>query len=222
MEIDKIKELYRDIPATELNERERCLVALLSTTSTDFWDLPTGRFRLLQFSVSDFSELEENLRFIIPDIVRHDAEKQLVIEKYTGNNLSKSELSDSLQVLSQDMGEKIQYYIGSFVLNDELPDTYEEELRFFSQNSRFSEFTISQGLNLVDSLLLDKIKDDLLQSPEDQELVRALYKTHGNQAAAAKILYVHRNTLLNKMKKYEHKYGLQLSGSDLVLAFNLL
>lgn len=222
MEIEKIKELYHNIPEADLTARERTLMALLSTHSKDFSYLPLGRFRVLQFSVVDFTELVEHLRFILPDVINHDTEKQIVIEKHTGHNLSKSELADSFQALSQDIGHKIESYIGNFTLRDELSDVYAEEARFFTKRTSFSEFTIAQGLNQVESLLLDKFRQEFLKSPEDKRLVQALYRTQGNQAAAAKLLYVHRNTLLNKIKKYEQKYGLQLTGSDLVLAYNLM
>ncbi|MFD2253530.1 helix-turn-helix domain-containing protein [Lactococcus formosensis subsp. bovis] len=222
MEIEKIKKLYRNVEEAELNQRERTLIALLSEQTTDFSSLPLGRFRILQFAVADFSELVENIKFILPDVIRENAEKQFVIEEYTGNNLSKSELTDSLKVLSQDMGEKLQYYLGSFVSNEELEKVYQEETQFFQQKASFSESILAQGLMHVESLLLNDVRQELLQSPEDKELVRALYTTYGNQAAAAKLLYVHRNTLLNKVKKYEQKYGLQLVGSDLVLAFSLI
>ena len=222
MEIEKIKKLYRNVEEAELNQRERTLIALLSEQTTDFSSLPLGRFRILQFTVADFSELVENIKFILPDVIRENAEKQFVIEEYTGNNLSKTELTDSLKVLSQDMGEKLQYYLGSFVSNEELEQVYQEETQFFQQKASFSESILAQGLMHVESLLLNDVRQELLQSPEDKELVRALYTTYGNQAAAAKLLYVHRNTLLNKVKKYEQKYGLQLVGSDLVLAFSLI
>lgn len=222
MEIEKIKKLYRNVEEAELNQRERTLIALLSEQTTDFSSLPIGRFRILQFAVADFSELVENIKFILPDVIRENAEKQFVIEEYTGNNLSKSELTDSLKVLSQDMGEKLQYYLGSFVSKEQLEQVYQEETQFFQQKASFSESILAQGLMHVESLLLNDVRQELLQSPEDKELVRALYTTYGNQAAAAKLLYVHRNTLLNKVKKYEQKYGLQLVGSDLVLAFSLI
>ncbi len=222
MEIEKIKKLYRNVEKAELNQRERTLIALLSEQTTDFSSLPIGRFRILQFAVADFSELVENIKFILPDVIRENAEKQFVIEEYTGNNLSKSELTDSLKVLSQDMGEKLQYYLGSFVSKEQLEQVYQEEIQFFQQKASFSESILAQGLMHVESLLLNDVRQELLQSPEDKELVRALYTTYGNQAAAAKLLYVHRNTLLNKVKKYEQKYGLQLVGSDLVLAFSLI
>ena len=199
----------------ELNQRERTLIALLSEQTTDFSSLPIGRFRILQFAVADFSELVENIKFILPDVIRENAEKQFVIEEYTGNNLSKSELTDSLKVLSQDMGEKLQYYLGSFVSKEQLEQVYQEETQFFQQKASFSESILAQGLMHVESLLLNDVRQELLQSPEDKELVRALYTTYGNQAAAAKLLYVHRNTLLNKVKKYEQKYGLQLVGSEI-------
>ncbi len=222
MEIEKIKELYRHVEETELNPRERTLMAILSEQTTDFSSLPLGRFRILQFAVADFSELVENIKFILPDVIRENTEKQFVIEKYTGNNLSKSELADSLKVLSQDMGETLQHYIGSFAFKEELVQVYQEEAEFFQKKASFSESVLAQGLDHVDSLLLSNLRQILLQSPEDKELVRALYNTDGNQAAAAKLLYVHRNTLLNKVKKFEEKYGLQLVGSDLVLAFSLI
>lgn len=223
MQLDKIRKIYENVNPEDLTEREKKLTALIYAdrpVSTE--QLPHGRYRILQFSGTDFPELEQTLKLLLPDFVSSDSDKKIVIERFSNDNPTKSELFDIFQTLSQDMGEKIEAYIGMFVDQTELAEVYAQEAQIFSTQKSFSEYVLNESLLHFDHEILKKIRSNLLSNPEDQQLVTALYKTDGNQSQAAKILYVHRNTLLNKIKKYEQKYGLQLSGSDLVLAYNLL
>ncbi len=222
--IQAIQKIYENVTSKDLTAREKRLTELLFSDRTvkKFNDLPNGKYRILQFVTENFAELSNTLELLLPDFVKSDKSEHLVIERFSGENLTKSELFEVLQILSQDTGEEISAYIGLFSEKSELNEIYKEELLAFKKNQTFSEFIISGALVNTDSLILAKIRKDLLDNPEEQKLVKALYRTSGNQAQAAKVLYVHRNTLLNKIKKYEQKYGLQLTGSDLVLAYNLL
>ncbi|MFC4652831.1 helix-turn-helix domain-containing protein [Lactococcus nasutitermitis] len=221
--LEKIRKLYENVAISELTEREKRLKKLLSAENHDnFSALPAGSYRILQFENSNFPELRNTLELLLPDFVTANKEEKYVVERFSGDNLTKSELFDVLQTLSQDMAQEISAYIGFFVEKSELNKMYQEERKAFSKKQTFSEFIIAQSLEKNESTILQKIRSALLADSENIELVRALYQTNGNQAQAAKILYVHRNTLLNKIKKYEQKYSLQLIGSDLILAYNLL
>ncbi|MGY3735248.1 helix-turn-helix domain-containing protein [Lactococcus taiwanensis] len=223
MELEKIKKLYENVDPNQLTAREKLLTALLFTddvVSTD--KLPNGRYRMLQFSSNDFLELESTLKLLLPDFVKSNAQEQYVIEAFSTDSPTKSELFDIFQTLAQDRGEEVSLYIGRFVDKNKLSATYSIEREIFQSHKGFSEYILSESLTHFDFPMLEEIRQELLANGDDQTLVRTLYKTGGNQTQAAKALYIHRNTLINKVKKYEQKYGLQLTGSDLVLAFNLL
>ncbi|WP_374284577.1 helix-turn-helix domain-containing protein [Lactococcus sp.] len=223
--IQKIRSLYQDVDISSLSSREKALLLLLNDEENeklDFSSLSNGKYRILQFKTPNFDDLASTLKLLLPDIALVITDKKLVVEKFSADNLTKSELFDVLQTLSQDTGEQISAFIGLFTELSELNACFEEERLAFSQDKTFSEMIFSHLLKTEKSLALTRIREELLVSPDDQKLVRSLYQTAGNQAKAAKILFVHRNTLLNKIKKYEQKYGLQLVGSDLVLAYHLL
>jgi DNA-binding PucR family transcriptional regulator len=223
MELEKIRKLYENVDKNELTARERQLYHLIFTdSSVSKQNLADGKYRILQFSNADFSELESTLKLLLPDFAAADAAKKIVYERFSNDNPTKSELFDIFQTLSQDMGEEISAYVGMFVEKNQLQETYTAEAKIFRTQKSFSEYMLNRSLKVFDNKMLITIQKNLQENKEDQELVKALYSTQGNQSQAAKNLYVHRNTLLNKIKKYEQKYGLQLVGSDLVLAFNLL
>lgn len=223
-ELEKIKKIYEHVSQDDLTEREKQIIAYLrlDQKNTSFETLAAGRYRILQFKTENFTELSKTLKLLLPDFVKADQAEHLVIERFSKENLTKSELFDVFQTLSQDTGEAISAYIGLFTDQIELDEVYREEKAAFENGQSLSEFILSRALENEKSLILMRIRKQLQTHPEDQKLIDALYQTSGNQARAAKLLYVHRNTLLNKIKKYEQRYGLQLLGSDLVLAYNLL
>ncbi|RZI48533.1 helix-turn-helix domain-containing protein [Lactococcus kimchii] len=223
MELEKIRKIYENVPFESLTQREKMLTDLLFTDrALNTEQLPNGRYRILQFSGNNFAELENTLKLLLPDFVRSNLDQQTVIESFSAESPTKSELFDIFQTLAQDMGEPVVAYIGRFVDKNQLAQNYAEEVKIFERQQTFSEYILSESLQLTKHTILQEIRKKLLENPDDQKLVKALYATNGNQSQAAKNLYVHRNTLINKIKKYEQKYGLQLIGSDLVLAYNLL
>ncbi|WP_332374038.1 helix-turn-helix domain-containing protein [Lactococcus cremoris] len=223
MELEKIRKIYEKVDPSQLTEREKLLTELIFTDrKLSIDNLPNGRYRILQFSGNNFEELENTLKLLLPDFVKSLREQKIVIEFFSSDSPTTSELFDIFQTLSQDMGEEVTAYIGRFVDKNRLSEVYAEESKIFENQSTFSEYILSESLNLLENNILHEIRKELLENPEDQKLVKAMYKASANQTKAAKLLYVHRNTLINKIKKYEQKYGLQLSGSDLTLAYNLL
>lgn len=223
MELEKIRKIYEKVDPSQLTEREKLLTELIFTDrKLSIDNLPNGRYRILQFSGNNFEELENTLKLLLPDFVKSLREQKIVIEFFSSDSPTTSELFDIFQTLSQDMGEEVTAYVGRFVDKNRLSEVYAEESKIFENQSTFSEYILSESLNLLGNNILHEIRKELLENPEDQKLVKAMYKASANQTKAAKLLYVHRNTLINKIKKYEQKYGLQLSGSDLTLAYNLL
>ena len=215
------------IAKNELTQREISLFndVLFQAKTLDFDRLPHGTYRVIQFKSQGFSEIAENLSLIFPGIVKV---KQITptygiaIEKMSAERLSEGEIKQVLGTLTQDLGVKCDYYLGLFADQTELSTLYPTEQNNFDHGLSFSESLIKAGLGQVTSPPLNKIKQGLLTDVEAQDLITQLYQHDGNQLKTAKAMYIHRNTLTQKIKKFERQYGLTLSGSDLVLLYSLI
>ena len=215
------------IAKNELTQREISLFndVLFQAKTLDFDRLPHGTYRVIQFKSQGFSEIAENLSLIFPGIVKV---KQITptygiaIEKMPAERLSEGEIKQVLGTLTQDLGGKCDYYLGLFADQTELSTLYPTEQNNFDHGLSFSESLIKAGLGQVTSPPLNKIKQGLLTDVEAQDLITQLYQHDGNQLKTAKAMYIHRNTLTQKIKKFERQYGLTLSGSDLVLLYSLI
>lgn len=215
------------IEKSELTTRELELFTevLFSNKESAFDTLPSGSYRIIQFKTADFDLIAEQLSLIFPNIVKikkQSSDYGIAIEQLAMDRLYDSEMKQTLMTFCQDLGVVCTYYIGLFSDQAELHDIYQTEKRNFDQGLSFSEALIKEGLHQVTNRQLSKIKQSLLLDLEAQELIQHLYQNDGNQLQTAKTMFIHRNTLTQKMKKFEAKYGLSLTGSDLVLLYSLM
>jgi len=216
MNIEKIQEIYGNVPVADLTEREKVLVQLLFPEDP-FANLPNGVYRALQFG----ENLPEGLSLLLPELIILN--EKLAVEKFTEHSLGRLELLAVLETLSLDMAQPILAYVGDFADKNELAtQLFLEEQRVFAAGQSLADYSIAQGLKNLDSRLLTQLKNKLSQDIDSQKLVKALYENKENHQQAAKALFFHRNSLINKIKRYEEKYGLELRGSDLVLAYHLI
>ncbi len=219
------EQYYVDKNALTSRELKLFTDVLFSSEARAFDTLPSGSYRIIQFKTGDFDLIAEQLSLIFPNIVKikkQTSDYGVAIEQLAMDRLYDSEMKQSLMTFCQDLGVACTYYIGLFSDQAELHDIYQTEKRTFDQGLSFSEALIKEGLHQVTNRQLSKIKQNLLLDLEAQELIQHLYQNDGNQLQTAKSLFVHRNTLTQKMKKFEAKYGLSLTGSDLVLLYSLI
>jgi DNA-binding protein Fis len=198
---------------------------LFPEMTTSFNQLTSGTYRLIQLKSDNFDEIAENLSLILPEIVRVKKtalDEGFAVGKMSADRLSESEIKNVLGTLAQDLGVRCDYYLGLFADKTELDALYQTEKRNFEQGLTFSEALIKTGLDTIASAPLTKIKQKLLTDFEAQDLICHLYKNDGNQLKTAKAMYIHRNTLTQKIKKFEKQYDLTLVGSDLVLLYSLI
>ncbi|MCJ1988616.1 helix-turn-helix domain-containing protein [Lactococcus carnosus] len=212
---------------TDLTPREISLfnTVLFATKEMRFDQLSAGVYRLIQLKSDSFDEISEHLSLIFPTIIT--VEKQasdygVAIEKLSPDCLYESEMKQTLATLFQDLGVDGTYYLGMFYDQAVLADRYQLEKSNFEQGLTFSEALIKAGIKQVSSHPLSIIKQRLLTDSEAQELIKKLYQNDSNQLQTAKAMFIHRNTLTQKMKKFERQYGLTLTGSDLVLLYSLI
>ncbi|WP_334330390.1 helix-turn-helix domain-containing protein [Companilactobacillus sp. HBUAS59699] len=145
--------------------------------------------------------------------------------------LENNELTTMVQLIDEDFGTKSQVYIGqTWMLNEELPKIFELEKQIFNQNdgtavSNLSTDVISFMFNqsLASEKLFVVLKNTITSNSEYISMIRSLYLNQNNIAKTSKDLYVHRNTLLYRIEKFNRETGLNLkSMDDLVLCHLLL
>ena len=150
--------------------------------------LTNGRYRILQFSGNNFEELENTLKLLLPDFVKSIGEEKIVIEAFSTDSPTNSELFDIFQTLSQDMGEEVTAYVGRFVEKNKLSEVYSEEYKIFESQQTFSEYILSESLNLSENRILQEIRKELLENPEVKIAVYAEEKRRVQELKDAKIL----------------------------------
>ena len=166
MELEKIRKIYEKVDPSQLTEREKLLTELIFTDrKLSIDNLPNGRYRILQFSGNNFEELENTLKLLLPDFVKSLREQKIVIEFFSSDSPTTSELFDIFQTLSQDMGEEVTAYVGRFVDKNRLSEVYAEESKIFENQSTFSEYILSEILNLLENNILNEIRKELLENP---------------------------------------------------------
>ena len=166
MELEKIRKIYEKVDPSQLTEREKLLTELIFTDrKLSIDNLPNGRYRILQFSGNNFEELENTLKLLLPDFVKSLREQKIVIEFFSSDSPTTSELFDIFQTLSQDMGEEVTAYVGRFVDKNRLSEVYAEESKIFENQFSLREYILSEILNLLENNILHEIRKELLENP---------------------------------------------------------
>ncbi|KZU57781.1 helix-turn-helix domain-containing protein [Lactiplantibacillus plantarum] len=102
--------------------------------------------------------------------------------------------------------------------SQDLPTTFALEQQLFSQNQQDTIVTLSSSLLpfLVNQHQpeLQALRNSLSLDSDNKQLIRALYHTQGNVRQAASKLFLHRNTLLYRIEKFERCNGLNLKNMD--------
>lgn len=139
----------------------------------------------------------------------------ILIEKKFLENYSISELFGIFQALDSDFDLYSRLFIGNFYEpNNYLATNFQAERAIFLQqklrNKAKKEFTLSNSA--VDYLLADSIREMPLFKNlyeiwfSDKELVtllKGLWQAQGNISAAAKALFIHRNTIKYRIDKFQ-------------------
>ena len=222
---DDGEQYYVEKSALTIRELKLFTDVMFSSKESAFDSLPSGSYRIIQFQTADFDLIAEQLPLIFPNLVKikkQTSDYGIAIEQLAKDRLYDVEMKQILATFFQDLDVTCHYYIGLFSDQAELSDIYKTEKRNFDQGLSFSEALIKAGLHQVKNRQLSKIRQSVLLDLEAQELIQQLYQNDGNQLRTAKTMFIHRNTLTQKMKKFEAKYGLSLTGSDLVLLYSLI
>jgi len=141
--------------------------------------------------------------------------------------LTQPDLTGLLDLLDNDFYTSTHLLIGSWHTDaTTLPATYTFEEKLFLQDHKQAVSTVSgcllPYLAQAHRSELDVLNNDLLMDPDNQQLITALYQTQGNVRQAAAHLFLHRNTLLYRIDKFERCSGFNLKEmADLVYCYLL-
>ncbi len=229
-----------DLAPRELALLELLTKAPVTPTQTDHWTnfllgkthtAPTcsaTRFQLIHFQVrfTDDNQTHPDWLAALGDLfndVGHAAftnDHQGYLMLTTPLSLDdQADLKGLLALLDNDFYTNTHILIGSH--HDDLsalPAAFALERQLFERQHHQPVTTLSTSL--LPYLLtahrqeLDVLTNDFLSAPDNQQLITALYHTQGNVRQAAAHLFIHRNTLLYRIDKFERTSGFNLKAMD--------
>lgn len=234
------------------SDRERALLTLLkpapTPTVTDHWSaflLGTSlhapqtqahQFQLIHFRVR-FTDATPNHSQWLTAL--GDLFEDRVHAAFTTNNQgyfllttpvslrTQPDLAALLTLLDDDFSTNTRIFLGSRQSTvADLPTAYQFEQQLFAQNQQTTVMTLSSGLMLYLAAqhrqTLSGLATKTLMAPDNRALITALYQTQGNVKQAAERLFLHRNTLLYRIEKFERASGLDLKNMDDLVCSYLL
>ena len=146
------------------------------------------------------------------------------------NNKDRVEINNFVDMFNEDAGIKSLFFEGFLVKNTNLNhfvkflDTFFNYFDFHNSYSKVSDLIFmvndkKEELLVVKEALLDKYLND----NEFSNMLKALFKNNLNVSKAANDLYMHRNTLNNKLNSFEDETTLSIQNFiDAVSLYELL
>ncbi|GEK92134.1 helix-turn-helix domain-containing protein [Alkalibacterium kapii] len=157
-----------------------------------------------------------------------------IIQGHNTKALTQTELYGMLKTLEDDFSIRTNAYIGQFWQPDSaLKAILREERQIFQEEYDHLDYRINSLSDvalkyftkeaLAQSMIIDAMKEKILEQPDWKELIFALWENQGNISVAAKQLFVHRNTLQYRIDRFYESTGLSLKDmNDLLLSYLLV
>lgn len=241
---------YLLIDAASVTDRERALLTLLQVhdeTPADAWtDFLLGQTtKAPSTTVTTPQLLHFNVRFT-DDGVSHanwlralcnlfessihaafiDAHKGYVLLKQRLTDDQVGELTDMLGLIDNDFYSNTRLFVGSTHTLAHLPEAFTLEQQLFASAGSKAVQTLAGSLLPFlageQRTLLAPLSTAILPDADSRQLITALYQTQGNVRQAAEHLFVHRNTLLYRIEKFEERSGFNLKHMDDLVCCYLL
>lgn len=192
-----------------------------------------GEYRIIQVQMKYLEEsqkeniLKEILE-IFPNCVDSFFYQQflLIIEKKDLDNLLINDLEGIFLALDMDFDLSTRLFLGPFhTWKHDFCQLFHEEKQIFIDSLKknfnvkcleLSNCAVSFFSNQIasESSLLSSLHQDWFGEEEMISLVKILWKQQGNFSSAAKELFMHRNSLLYKVEKFQEQTRLNLKNND--------
>ena len=196
-----------------LNERERKFLTYLNTNED--YPLKKDFFKfLLVSSKASKDSIANFFDGFLADMLIYNCDNYYLI---IYQNKDKLELENFIEMFNDDMGTRSMIFEGFYINKDnstylyEFLDIIDKEFVFSKMYSNISDLILLCNNN---RLLLDKLKqivlDKYLKDSSFINLVKTLFKNNLNVSKTANDLYMHRNTLNNKLNSLERDTTLSI------------
>lgn len=136
-------------------------------------------------------------------------------------------IDEITEIASFDFSTHVQFMIGLHQQQTE-ETIHQEHQLFINSKSKETIVNISQTYidqtfnNLINTPIFDSIKDLIQANDELKDCIIKLFETTGNIAQAATELYIHRNTLIYRMHKFQNDTNMDLKNPHHLLICYLI
>lgn len=150
----------------------------------------------------------------------------LLVEEKDETNYPVEEIFGLFQALDNDFEISTQVFVGAFHQDlSRLADNFKEEQQIFQKElahhtgQRNFSFT-STAINyfvataMKESPLMNSLYQDWFSDSEIRSILAALWQNQGNVSSAAKELFLHRNTLIYRIDKFQEATRLDVKNMD--------
>lgn len=150
----------------------------------------------------------------------------LLVEEKDETNYPVEEIFGLFQALDNDFEIATQVFVGAFHQDlSQLAENFKEEQQIFKtelahhtgqRNFPFTSTVINYFIAtaMKESPLMNSLYRDWLSDPEMTSILTALWQNQGNVSSAAKELFLHRNTLLYRIDKFQEATRLDVKNMD--------
>lgn len=226
------------LPAPEIGRNHPWYAILFEGAAPDAVQ-PIRVIQLRLKQPKDFLEKEwlEQLDSIFPfllDTFFVSRQECLLVERKSDSLLSNEELFGMFQALDSDFNTYTQIFIGTFYPeNSDYSENFLAERELFQkqltarssqQNFHLTQSAVDQAVvkNFRQQPFLKTLYQNWLAEEELTSTIQALWQHQGNVSSTAKELFVHRNTLLYRLDKFQEQTKLDLKNMDDLLFCQLL
>ena len=214
---------YLKIKEQVMTEKEKCFVKFLENKCEY-----KQNFRFLfVYTKINKENLYSMFDGLLKDVLVIGCEKYSIIVYHSKERVI---LNNYLDALSEDFGFKINVFEG-FLVNKELTENFKKFIliyeKYYKNNYIYSSVSNlilnndlnKEELNLIKKLLLSKFLKDV----QFEKFIIALFENNLNVSKTAKDIYMHRNTVNNKLANFENDTTLILQNfKDAIVVYQLL
>ncbi|EOT39888.1 helix-turn-helix domain-containing protein [Enterococcus columbae] len=205
--------------------------------------LKERHFRLIQVDFRQIQQLnyrqwQEAIQAIWPSIVEVlflNPHQAILVEQQEELCFTLDEIEGIFNALDDDFSIYTQLYVGTFCIGEaDFQQIFSQEQQLFSglkkEQKQKKCYDLSMAAiyvacyqNLSNSYLFELLAATWFDNQEWELLILTLWNNQGNISSTAKELFMHRNTLLYKLEKFQQKNNLNLKELDsLLLAYLVL
>ena len=146
---------------------------------------------------------------------------------YIFNDYEELMFEDAINAYMFDFNMFFKCYISKDLVQESIEDNYKNIYKYFisvkKQKIYHEAELIDESISLADSNLKKQILAEYTNDLEMHSIINAFVENDLNILKTAKVLYLHRNTLINKLDRFYQKTGYDLRRfKDAYIIYSLL